>query len=108
MGLDREYKRYSKKVTRSKRWKSLRLLALRRDGFRCVKCGAKGRLEVDHIAPVRDAPDLSYELGNLQSLCTPCHTRKTRLECGHDPMHPERQKWRDSLKELGKSSPNVL
>lgn len=67
--------------------------ALRRDGFRCVKCGARGRLEVDHVKPVRTHPDLAWSIDNLQSLCPPCHTRKTRIECGHPPMHPERAKW---------------
>lgn len=106
--MRKEYRRYSAKVTRTRRWKALRLEILRRDGFRCVACRARGRLEVDHIIPVRDAPVLSFEPTNLQSLCPPCHTRKTRLEIGHDPIHPERKKWRDSLKELGKSSPTVL
>ena len=29
----------------------LRKLAKDRDGWRCVKCGRAGRLEVDHIKP---------------------------------------------------------
>ena len=99
MGL-KEYRRHSAHITRSRRWKGLRLVALRRDGFRCVRCGASGRLEVDHIAPVRDAPERAYDLANLQSLCTSCHTRKTRLECGHDPIHPERLKWRAAVNDL--------
>jgi len=99
MGL-KEYRRHSAKVTRSRRWKALRLVALRRDGFRCVRCNASGRLEVDHIVPVRDAPERSFDLANLQSLCTSCHTKKTRLECGHDPMNPDRQKWRAVVNDL--------
>lgn len=98
MGL--KYHRHSAAVIRSKRWKGLRLLALRRDGWACVQCGASGRLEVDHIRPVREAPELSFDIGNLQSLCTPCHTSKTRVECGHKPASPDRQKWRELVADL--------
>jgi len=99
MGL-KKYRRHSAHITRTKRWKALRLIALRRDGWRCVKCSAKGRLEVDHIKPVRTYPALAYDLDNLQTLCTAHHTAKPRIECGLDPLHPERQRWRDAVKEL--------
>ncbi len=56
------YKRHSAKVINDKRWPALRLAAKRRDGFRCVKCNAVGRLEVDHIKPVRDTPELAFDL----------------------------------------------
>lgn len=99
MGLIREYQRHSAKVTRSRRWKGLRLEALRRDGFACVKCGAHGRLEVDHILPVRDRPDLGFVLSNLQSLCGSCHSRKTRLEIGLGRDDPAREAWKDLLRK---------
>jgi len=72
-------------------------MALRRDGFCCVQCGVRSRLEVDHIRPVREAPELAFDLTNLQVLCASCHTRKTRTECGHPPLSEERQAWRDSI-----------
>jgi len=74
--------------------------ALRRDGFACVKCGARGRLEVDHIEPVRDAPERAYDLTNLQALCRACHSAKTKAEVGFGgaPLSPKRQAWRDLLK----------
>ncbi|KGB81965.1 MAG: HNH endonuclease signature motif containing protein [Pseudomonadota bacterium] len=103
MGLNRkrtDYARHSAKVTRGPRWKALRMQALDRDGWQCVQCGARHRLEVDHIEPVRDRPDLSYSLGNLQCLCGRCHARKTRLEVGHTPLPPERQKWRNLLRDM--------
>ncbi len=92
------YKRHSAKVINDKRWPALRLAAKRRDGFKCVKCNAVGRLEVDHIRPVRDAPELAFELSNLQTLCTPCHSAKTKIECGFGAeLDPKRQAWRDLL-----------
>ena len=100
MGLRKNYMRYSAKVIRTKRWKALRQEALRRDDYQCVQCGARAcRLEVDHILPVRDRPDLSYELSNCQVLCSSCHARKTRLEIGFPDISPERRKWRDFLED---------
>jgi 5-methylcytosine-specific restriction protein A len=97
MGVDR-WHRYSKAITRTKRWAALRLQAKRRDGFQCVECGGRHHLEVDHVKPVRSNPELAFDLRNLQTLCATCHTRKTRLECGHPPLTPERLAWRDLLK----------
>ncbi|WP_425283400.1 HNH endonuclease [Methyloceanibacter marginalis] len=83
-------------MTKTKRWKALRLQALRRDRWRCP-CGAPAR-EVDHVLPVRTHPELSYELSNLRSLCSSCHSRKTITEIGLSPLSPERRKWRELLK----------
>jgi len=99
MGLSR-WKRHSAAVIRTKRWKALRLEALRRDGWACVKCDAKGRLEVDHIQPVREAPERAYDLTNLQCLCPACHARKTRLEIGLGREDPERDAWKNLLREM--------
>jgi len=99
MGVMRsDYQRHSAKVVSSKRWPALRLAAKRRDGFRCVCCRAVGDLEVDHIKPVRDAPELAFELSNLQTLCVRCHSRKTRIEIGMGDIDPKRQAWRDLVR----------
>lgn len=90
MGL--KYFRPSRAVTKSRRWPALRIAALRRDDWCCVQCGARGWLEVDHIKPVRDAPELAFALSNLQTLCRSCHSRKTRSDIGYAP-DPEREKW---------------
>lgn len=103
MGVNRkrsEYKRHSARVTRGPRWKALRMQALDRDGWQCVQCGERRRLEVDHIQPVRTHPELSYILSNLQCLCGRCHARKTRIEVGHKPLPPKRQAWRDLLRDM--------
>lgn len=100
-------KRPSRAVNSTRRWKALRLVALRRDDFKCVQCGARHRLEVDHIKPVRTHPELGFEITNLQTLCASCHTRKTRIEVGHKPLSKERQAWRDRLQERSSSPPNT-
>lgn len=99
MGVTR-WKRHSAAVTRSRRWPALRQLALRRDGFACRCCGARGRLEVDHVEPVRTAPERAFDLTNLQCLCAACHTRKTRIECGHAPPSPAKLAWRNAVAEM--------
>ncbi|ARC90299.1 hypothetical protein B5V46_17640 [Rhodovulum sp. MB263] len=60
MSVRRDHHRFSKKVTRTKRWQALRAEILERDRYRCRSCGCGGRLEVDHIKPVRTHPELSY------------------------------------------------
>lgn len=58
-----------------------------RDGFKCVKCGSKDMLEVDHIVP--DAEGGSNAMNNLQTLCKDCHSIKTKKEIAqaHRAMH---------------------
>ncbi|WP_373432209.1 HNH endonuclease [Streptomyces afghaniensis] len=49
--------------------------ALVRDGFSCVRCGARERLEVDHVVPI--AKGGTWTLGNAQTLCHDCHKEKS-------------------------------
>jgi 5-methylcytosine-specific restriction endonuclease McrA len=92
--------RHSAHVLRDRRWPALRQAALRRDDYRCRSCAARGRLEVDHVRPVRDAPELAFDLDNLQCLCGPCHARKTRGEVALPPPDPERARWRAAVAAL--------
>lgn len=95
------YHRHSRAVTSSARWKAVRLQALRRDGFKCCECGAVGRLEVHHEKPVRHAPELSFELSNLRTLCGSCHAKITRVEIGlAGPLHALRQQWQSLVDAL--------
>ena len=81
------------------RWRGLRLQALRRDGWRCVVCGSRRRLEVDHVRRVEDAPELAWRLDNLQTLCRQHHIEKTAAETGRK-MDPARRAWRDAVDSL--------
>ncbi len=101
MGVTR-YHRFSAAVIRSPRWPALRIAAKRRDGWKCVQCGSKQRLEVDHAKPVRTHPELAFDLSNLQTLCGSCHGRKTRIECGFPELTPARVAWRDLVKSTPK------
>jgi 5-methylcytosine-specific restriction protein A len=105
MGVKR-WNRPSEAVCRTARWKTLRLQALRRDGFRCRDCGARGRLEVHHVRPVRTHPELAYDLANLRSLCGSCHTLHTRVEVGGAPLSPARIAWRAAVRAIERDGKN--
>lgn len=53
---------------------SVRLFVWQRDGGRCVKCGARERLEFDHIIPV--VAGGSNTERNVQLLCESCNRSK--------------------------------
>ena len=95
-----DYKRHSAAVTRTMRWKALRMQALDRDGRAFVQCGERRGLEVDQVLPVRDRPDLSFVLANLQCLCGRCHSRKTRIEIGLGQIDPKREAWKKLVRDM--------
>lgn len=108
MGVTR-HKRHGAAVYGKPQWQSVRFLAKRRDGFKCVSCGASGRLEVDHIKPLRSHPELAFDLANLQTLCIRCHSAKTKVEVGFGaPVDPAREAWKSLVRELSKSRKEIL
>lgn len=61
-------------------WKRLRKMKLTRDPVcETVDCGRPAS-EVDHVLPLAKGGENDWE--NLQSLCHPCHSRKTATEDG--------------------------
>lgn len=44
------------------------------DNYTCCSCGSLEQLTVDHIVPVSKGG--GDEMGNLQTLCRPCNSRK--------------------------------
>ena len=80
------------------RWAQVRRAVLERDGYRCVKCGKAGRLEVDHIQPLHKG-GAPWDPANLQSLCRDCHIGKTRSE-NYRPMTPDEAAWRRLVSEM--------
>lgn len=71
-------------------WDNLRKQVLKRDNYLCQECQREGRLTplgvrprdhaVDHIeAKAKGGTDA---MTNLQSLCAPCHDRKTARDEG--------------------------
>lgn len=58
-----------------KSWERLRNWFISRNPL-CAHCGRLGT-EVDHIQPISVAPERRLSADNLQTLCHPCHMRKT-------------------------------
>lgn len=104
-----DYTRHSKHVTATKRWQVLRKFVLERDGWACVDCGTRrGRLEIDHVLPVRTHPELAFAPGNCAVRCSACHTKKTRIECGRPApiQSPERDAWAEAVADLAAENPS--
>lgn len=52
---------------------------LERDDWTCQDCGQRGaRLEVHHIKPWAEYPDLAFEMSNVITLCRSCHNKTKR------------------------------
>lgn len=70
----------------SVRWRKERRDHLARHPL-CIECQADGLVivatEVDHIKPHRGDLKLFWQRANWQSLCRPCHSRKTANEVFH-------------------------
>lgn len=63
-------------------WNYQRKFAKIRDDFTCQICGLKDPeiMEVDHIKPKCDFPEIMHSLENLITICPNCHRRKTNRE----------------------------
>lgn len=64
-------------VERAKVSNKMRFAVYKRDNNRCVKCGSRSNLEVDHIMPI--AKGGKTEFNNLQTLCKKCNERKSDI-----------------------------
>jgi 5-methylcytosine-specific restriction endonuclease McrA len=85
----------------SERWSRARFLAKRRDGFKCVECGSRIKLEVHHVKRVKDAPELAFDLCNLKTLCRDCHAIETDKELGRAPNQAQ-SAWKAAVAELAR------
>lgn len=62
------------RVERAKVSNKMRFAVFARDHERCVKCGSRRNLEVDHIYPISKGG--KTEMRNLQTLCHRCNVKK--------------------------------
>jgi 5-methylcytosine-specific restriction enzyme A len=86
---NRYYDRYkrdkrSTSFYKSSEWEKVRTEALVRDKYLCQHCLKSKKVKraemVDHIVPVKVEWNKRLTLSNLQSLCNPCHNKKTKLD----------------------------
>ena len=80
-------------MTRSWQFNKLRIEIIKRDNFRCVRCGKEqskrkkvngfrifeDNLVVDHIIPIKMGGS-ELEESNLQTLCIDCNNKKTHWD----------------------------
>ena len=57
-----------------------------RGNYTCAYCGQynKSHVEAHHLFPIRDYPELVYDLGNGIVLCQSCHSRYHKLYQGRE------------------------
>ncbi|KAA0275386.1 MAG: HNH endonuclease [Acidobacteria bacterium] len=68
----------SSRATARPGWSKLRAEALRRDGRRCVHCGAgDDGLEIHHVVPVSEGG--ANVLSNVVTICHACHRGAHRV-----------------------------
>ena len=74
-----------------RRWAAARQRVLNRDGWRCKRCGLRGRLEIHHVTPLHLGGD-GYALDNLETLCRSCHFAVT-AEGNRRKLTPAEAAW---------------
>lgn len=57
----------------STQWREIRRLVLRRDGYRCVKCGGNNNTLHIHHKTYQHLGDETDHLDDLETLCVVCH-----------------------------------
>jgi hypothetical protein len=78
----------TKRERQTKRYAEWRALVFRRDGYRCVTCGAKRGIQAHHKKPFALYVSLRYEVSNGQTLCSKCHEivhKKSAERCFSTP-----------------------
>ena len=70
-----KYTNNNYKIRHSKEYKAFRKQVLQRDNYKCIKCGETENLQIHHIKPTKDYPELIMDLDNVQTLCLLCHSK---------------------------------
>ena len=93
-----------RKLYRLAAWKRARLLALRRAGYKCQRCGGARRLEVHHRTPLEHG-GAPFDPANLEVICRHCHFAAHGKAAPTGPrqdtgrLKRERMAWRAFLSE---------
>ena len=61
------------RIRHSVEYKLWREAVFKRDGYKCIWCGATGFINADHIKPFAYFPELRFAIDNGRTLCVPCH-----------------------------------
>ena len=71
-----------KAVYTSRKWRNMRREIVKAAGNRCSQCGERHTsrlLELHHITPLEEAPELAFQINNLMLVCRGCHRRQHGL-----------------------------
>ena len=79
---------------RGKKWQWTRRKVFERDGWRCQRCGKRGRLECHHL----DGVEHGHDPDRLTTLCRWCHIKEHRK-----PARPGEAAWRKLVDDLRNS-----
>ena len=71
----------------SVKYKEWRQKVYERDGYKCIKCGSKEKINAHHIYSYKYYPEKRYDLENGITLCEKCHT-KLHQQYGYDTLEP--------------------
>ena len=78
-----------------RRWGWARLKCFEAAGWKCSRCGRRGRLECHHRVRLENG-GAEYDQANLECLCRSCHVAEHR----DDRSTPGRAEWRKYVQEL--------
>ena len=90
--------RLGKSIYATTRWRAVRRAVLDRDGWKCRKCGGRGRMEVHHRKPLAEGGD-PFDMAGLESICRGCHIALTTGQ-NRKPADPEMGQWAAYIKQL--------
>ena len=92
--------RQHRRAINSRRWAHVRRAVFTRDGYRCRACHAPGRLECDHVVPLRVDPHQDpFAVAGCQTLCVGCHISKTRGE-NRRAATPAELRWQSLVADM--------
>jgi 5-methylcytosine-specific restriction endonuclease McrA len=69
-----------------KSYKECILKVFKRDGFRCIMCKSKDRIQAHHIVRYADSAGGRKLVSNLCTLCYTCHKKVTGSEDQYAPI----------------------
>lgn len=70
----RRRKKWQHQIWTSPEWKRVRAGVLARDGYRCVYCGRRDKLQAHHLDPISESdPSTWYDASRIVTACAHCH-----------------------------------
>lgn len=74
------FKRQDSSFYGTSNWKKLRATVLEHYGSKCMKCGSREDIIVDHIKPRSIYKELELDFNNMQVLCNTCNLIKSNRQ----------------------------